>query len=317
MRFEEKRIVRSVKVEEEARRKKFEAEGTITKTEIVEQPNYIPPKMVYDEEFGIEMEEEEDEEEKKELKKVVQNQITELCSNTTDENVDEIYSVKKEIKQKDTSWTTVGPTKREKKQKRIIDIYSKSTVQTKTRMCKSILNGMECKYGSKCSFAHTLEELTPQCCRFSERCKLVDWNGSKYVNKYEKTCKFIHPNETKQDYAIRNNICLKQHEVPPKPKPPTPPPLPPTPPPQPVNNAPLPPTPPPPVNYASLLPKSKPRPPTPPPLPPTPPPPPVNYASLLPSTNHEILSVTKNTFREMFLKALASGHTDIRVQLST
>ena len=63
----------------------------------------------------------------------------------------------------------------------------------KTKICLSLQIGQPCKYGTKCNFAHTLEELTPIKCSF-EFCN----NG---IN-----CTYIHPNESKSDFCTRNSI---------------------------------------------------------------------------------------------------------------
>ena len=62
--------------------------------------------------------------------------------------------------------------------------------QTKVQMCK---NGAKCKFGRKCTYAHTISEWNPIKCQYGDRCK----NGKK--------CKFIHPNQTKEElYALLN-----------------------------------------------------------------------------------------------------------------
>jgi hypothetical protein len=63
----------------------------------------------------------------------------------------------------------------------------------KSKVCLSLKIGQACKYGTKCNFAHTLEELTPIKCSF-EFCN----NG---IN-----CTYIHPNESKSDFCKRNSI---------------------------------------------------------------------------------------------------------------
>ena len=63
----------------------------------------------------------------------------------------------------------------------------------KSKVCLSLKIGQPCKYGTKCNFAHTLEELTPIKCSF-EFCN----NG---IN-----CTYIHQNESKSDFCTRNSI---------------------------------------------------------------------------------------------------------------
>jgi len=66
-----------------------------------------------------------------------------------------------------------------------------------TKLCISVENNIKCKYGNKCNFAHSLDELVVNNCRFGDRC------NNKYV------CKFKHPLESKEKYITR----LKKNKI--------------------------------------------------------------------------------------------------------
>jgi CCCH-type zinc finger len=71
-----------------------------------------------------------------------------------------------------------------------VAIYDKSKSKkekSKTQMCRSVQNGIVCKYGSRCTYAHSKEELKVQKCAFGTTCK----------TKYSKTnpCRFDHSEE--------------------------------------------------------------------------------------------------------------------------
>ena len=64
----------------------------------------------------------------------------------------------------------------------------------KTRVCNQIKQGKVCKYGSKCDFAHTADELNVHECKYGFECK-------NFYNNNE--CEFLHPDETKTEYIFR------------------------------------------------------------------------------------------------------------------
>ena len=68
---------------------------------------------------------------------------------------------------------------------------------TKTQICKFFLE-KKCSRGCKCTFAHSHEELVqPNMCKFGDRCKFKLTTGAR-------TCCFIHPNETKEQFWNRH-----------------------------------------------------------------------------------------------------------------
>ena len=73
-----------------------------------------------------------------------------------------------------------------------------SSLQGKTKLCK-FLNS--CKFKSNCRYAHSNEELKINDCQYGNRCKLVKKTDGVLVGK----CAFIHPQETRDMYFIRQN----------------------------------------------------------------------------------------------------------------
>lgn len=73
----------------------------------------------------------------------------------------------------------------------------------KTQPCNSILNDKTCPYGSKCNFAHSLEELVVDICLYKNRCYLVRFENGSYANTGAKKCSRIHPEETKESFHKR------------------------------------------------------------------------------------------------------------------
>ena len=63
-------------------------------------------------------------------------------------------------------------------------------------MCTSVLNNTTCPHGSRCRFAHSVDELTPKECTYGVCCRFKD----------SERCAFIHPQETKDQYVTR--LCL-------------------------------------------------------------------------------------------------------------
>jgi hypothetical protein len=78
-----------------------------------------------------------------------------------------------------------------------------------TRMCVSYTNGIKCLKGTECTYAHTVHELRTTKCNFGENCHNVRKNSNLYINKGEKVCVFLHPDETLDNYY---NRALKKND---------------------------------------------------------------------------------------------------------
>lgn len=91
-------------------------------------------------------------------------------------------------------WTTIKKTKTKRNKKDKI-----TEKETKHALCKHFQN---CRYGTKCGWAHSLDELKP--CRFGNECRSIEKRSGSFVNKKNcRTCKFKHPGETLK------NICKR------------------------------------------------------------------------------------------------------------
>jgi hypothetical protein len=79
-----------------------------------------------------------------------------------------------------------------------------------TQMCRSVTQKKKC-YHANCRFAHTLEQLVHQDCRFGLSCKFVKAVGNgHYVNqrfgRTGKTCGCYHPGEHERSFCARMGI---------------------------------------------------------------------------------------------------------------
>ena len=140
--------------------------------------------------------------------------------------------IEDEKKKEKQSWETVPSTRRAKKSIEPLvlkmgaasywPVVSKPTVQptqvsrteamaklattkegnTKSRMCTSVASGVPCKHGSRCRFAHSVDELSPAPCFFGNECKFI---GCSHRN-----CSFIHPCEDKLAYCKRIGVKVEK-----------------------------------------------------------------------------------------------------------
>jgi hypothetical protein len=79
----------------------------------------------------------------------------------------------------------------------------------KTKLCVSVSLGIECKYGDKCHFAHSQDEIVIPECSFGYNCRFVRCSSSNekwYNNGDDKKCKYCHPGEIRENYLKRLGI---------------------------------------------------------------------------------------------------------------
>lgn len=76
---------------------------------------------------------------------------------------------------------------------KLYDKAESSASKSKTQMCRSISSGIPCRFGDKCSFAHSKEELKVRKCAFGTACR----------TRYSKTnpCRFDHSEEITPEVA--------------------------------------------------------------------------------------------------------------------
>lgn len=97
--------------------------------------------------------------------------------------------------------------KRQQAYKDFSDKKSNEKNLTRTRLCRSVIEGTRCPHGARCRFAHSVSEMTKPNCHFGTGCRLVRTNGQKYVNnKGDKVCQFAHPGETDENYGERMGV---------------------------------------------------------------------------------------------------------------
>lgn len=79
---------------------------------------------------------------------------------------------------------------------------------TKTQLCKSIIDKQPCRHGKQCRYAHTAYELSIKECGYKDTCKMVAKKNGKYVNASSKCCSYQHTGETKNSVYDRINKFL-------------------------------------------------------------------------------------------------------------
>ena len=89
-----------------------------------------------------------------------------------------------------------------------VPVVKLNSANTKTRMCESVLNSVKCRHGSKCRFAHSVDELKLTKCCFGDDCKLIciDSNGNYFNKNGWSRCTYQHPCETVENYKNRNSL---------------------------------------------------------------------------------------------------------------
>lgn len=78
----------------------------------------------------------------------------------------------------------------------------------KTSMCKNIEG---CRYGDKCHYAHSPEELRIRECSFGERCRHIYVRDGVATNHHraQKICQFKHPSETNAQCVERRSATIQ------------------------------------------------------------------------------------------------------------
>jgi hypothetical protein len=71
--------------------------------------------------------------------------------------------------------------------------------------CKNLIQQGFCKFGDKCAYGHSKEEIKAHAsdCRFGDQCKAVKKEGVTYVNVGNQKCVRIHPRERIGDFIMR------------------------------------------------------------------------------------------------------------------
>jgi len=163
----------------------------------------------------IEIKKKEREERERQEIKNKENKVKEVKTKTFSWNVTapvkieniKIQNIIEEAKQ-DDEWTVVKVKERkimENKQKFPTHEELKK-LNTKTEMCESFRNGTVCKYGNRCNFAHSIDELKTKTCKYNpcERVRQVSHDCYVNVDKTRsKICGCKHINESEDNLYTR------------------------------------------------------------------------------------------------------------------
>ena len=78
----------------------------------------------------------------------------------------------------------------------------------KTRMCKSLEQGVLCRYGEECQFAHSLNEFVTINCFFKDSCRFIRFKSNgKMVNNGSNICmKKHHLHENQDEFMERTGL---------------------------------------------------------------------------------------------------------------
>ena len=74
--------------------------------------------------------------------------------------------------------------------------------QRPTRLCKTVFEGVVCKYGSKCRFAHNVQELEPVYCKF-DQCRYTRQVKPGFYRNCSGVCDRWHQGECAESYSAR------------------------------------------------------------------------------------------------------------------
>jgi hypothetical protein len=94
------------------------------------------------------------------------------------------------------------------------NMYQKIKSTQNTRLCESVFTNQTCRHGSKCNFAHSVEQLKKSYCNHGEYCNYIKRkDATTYCNNCTRPCKYFHPNESNLSYANRLGIKSKQDNI--------------------------------------------------------------------------------------------------------
>ena len=221
------------KREEETRNEKFKIQAPIIKTSVVKAPLLISDNEEEDDDNQIEyqiMSEKikimsEWEEKVKDTKEVILERKT--ATNTLKDipqppeaNVGGWMTVNKREKTSVTvqdenisepdvgGWETVNKKREKASASNVTHIVKDENMARQhlklTKMCNSIMSGIECRHGKYCRFAHKPEELVISECFFGIKCRYVKCEKGVYCNTGgSKICSHKHPGESNINYYNR------------------------------------------------------------------------------------------------------------------
>lgn len=219
MRKERRKNTKEKKEEEESKRKQKIEEIQKNIKQETKKPEIVEEK-----------EETEYQKFKKEELKQMRIKQLEILKSHKQENEDEKPKEIEKRKVEETKWEKVPDKKISKKQKIEKEIneclHSSMSNQSSrsgaikklsnmkagapnTRLCVSFLKNEKCRHGSRCNFAHSVNELNVIKCVFGEKCRHVESINGKWVNKNARLCAFGHPGEEKNKDLFVKRISEK------------------------------------------------------------------------------------------------------------
>ena len=208
-----RKLVKETKKREEAQRQLQFQSSPITVAEKVVQIDYVKEE----EEIPVDEEHEQEINKLKEQEKAEELRVRELILKKIETPLPEIMEAPVPKKKADDGWQKIPKKKKSSKRVNVIKITTPKMIEeesrkariaprsssTKSRMCISVSSGKTCPHGSRCRFAHSIEELNPVQCLFNRKCKNVENTPYGYVNVGTKKCCFQHTGETKEAYCKR------------------------------------------------------------------------------------------------------------------
>jgi hypothetical protein len=118
-------------------------------------------------------------------------------------NIDEFPSLTDAVKSKKSSSSTSSPVHINLSASTTEAEFERSAPRQKTIICKSVKIGVPCEYGTKCLFAHFIDELTINTCKFGDKCNRMNKTKNKDSTN---ACIYKHPVETEKMYLIRLGV---------------------------------------------------------------------------------------------------------------
>lgn len=149
---------------------------------------------------------EKQEDKKEQSKKIEKRKIEEeKWEKVPDKKISKKQKIEKEIKESLYSCKKKPPSRSDAIKK----LSTMKTGASKTRLCISFLKNEKCRHGSRCNFAHNVNELNIVKCVFGENCRNVQQRRGIWVNKSAKICAFGHPGEEKNKDLFVKRISEK------------------------------------------------------------------------------------------------------------
>ena len=127
--------------------------------------------------------------------------ILELCRKTEEYAIEQAHAHHLNLK--------IAQTKK-------LNMYQKIKSTKNKKLCESVFNEYPCRHGSRCNFAHSVEQLNKSYCTHGDYCNYIkkkDDTTYYNINNY-KPCIYFHENESNLSYANRMGVKKREYKVP-------------------------------------------------------------------------------------------------------